>query len=436
MDIMKSSFTGLPAEVQVIFGIIITVITIWEVSVFLNMIERKRKWYLLFLAASMLFVSTILMQGLADLARDGCMIESAPGRILDRIPFWEGILLLVILVIVEYLLWKKEKNTPEYLTAQSVKETMDARTDGICYASMAGQPILVNRQMNEICGYLFQTEIMNVNDFWENLQKIQSSEKAKVIRTEPTLIIYFSDTEVWNFLKKEVIMKDTACQEVIAYDIAEQYQLNQELQNRNAKLNDVNKRLMKFNEEVESVTRQKEMLEAKMKVHDDLGRVLLALRAYLEEPENQKRCKELLAMWKYVVNSMTYEAGEKESKKTFEELKKIAELMNVEIILEGELPQTEQEQRVIYALLRESLNNMIKHAGGHRLYIKIDNSGDDVQICLNNDGKIPEQKIEEKGGLRNLRAMVESMDGDFYIESFPIFAIYVHLKKGDRLWER
>ena len=48
--------------------------------------------------------------------------------------------------------------------------------------------------------------------------------------------------------------------------------------------------------------------------------------------------------------------------------------MNVEIILEGELPQTEQEQRVIYALLRESLNNMIKHAGGHRLYIKIDNS--------------------------------------------------------------
>lgn len=59
---------------------------------------------------------------------------------------------------------------------------------------------------------------------------------------------------------------------------------------------------MKFNEEVETVTRQKEMLEAKMKVHDDLGRVLLALRTYLEEPENSKRRKELLAMWKYVVN--------------------------------------------------------------------------------------------------------------------------------------
>ena len=54
-------------------------------------------------------------------------------------------------------------------------------------------------------------------------------------------------------------------------------------------------------------------------------------------------------MWKYVVNSMTYEAGEKENKKSFEELKKIADLMDVEIIFEGELPQTEKEQRVIYA---------------------------------------------------------------------------------------
>ena len=97
---------------------------------------------------------------------------------------------------------EKRKNTPEYLTARSVKETLDARMDGICYASMEGQPILVNRQMNEICGYLFQTEIMNANDFWEDLQNIQTSEKAEVIRNEPSSILRFSDTKVWNFFEK------------------------------------------------------------------------------------------------------------------------------------------------------------------------------------------------------------------------------------------
>ena len=197
MDIMKRSFTELSKESQIILGIIITIITIWEIFAFLNMIERKRRWYLLSLAVGILIFSTILMQGLADLARGGHMTESVPGRILEKIPFSYGVLLLALLYGVEYLLWKKEKNTPEYLTARSVKETLDARMDGICYASMEGQPILVNIQMNEICGYLFQTEIMNANDFWEDLQNIQTSEKAEVIRNEPSLILRFSDTKVW-----------------------------------------------------------------------------------------------------------------------------------------------------------------------------------------------------------------------------------------------
>ena len=38
--------------------------------------------------------STILMQGLADLARGGHMTESVPGRILEKIPFSYGVLLL------------------------------------------------------------------------------------------------------------------------------------------------------------------------------------------------------------------------------------------------------------------------------------------------------------------------------------------------------
>ena len=55
-------------------------------------------------------------------------------------------------------------------------------------------------------------------------------------------------------LKKKVSMKDTSYQEIIAYDIAEQYQLNRSWKDRNTKLNDINRRLMKFNEEVETVT--------------------------------------------------------------------------------------------------------------------------------------------------------------------------------------
>ena len=109
MDIMKRSFTELSKESQIILGVIITIITIWEISAFLNMIERKEDGNLLSLAVGILIFQQLLMQGLADLARGGHMTESVPGRILEKIPFSYGVLLLAFLYGVEYLLWKKKK---------------------------------------------------------------------------------------------------------------------------------------------------------------------------------------------------------------------------------------------------------------------------------------------------------------------------------------
>ena len=428
---LGKSFGELPEEGQVFFGIMIIMITVFSIWLLMEMAGKKRKWCRTMLSLILVLASVVLLQGLADIVRS--KEASLPATVLaekvGRIPAIGGILILLILGIAEYVIWKREKNIPKSITSQSVKETMDARTDGICYASVEGQPILVNRQMNQICGKLFQTEILNLNHFWKTLYQVKTSETVEVVRTEPTLILRFSDTEVWNFRKKEVVMNGNIYQEVIAYDVSEEYQLNQELKFRNIRLNQVNERLMKFNEEVEEVTRQKEMLDAKMKVHDDLGRALIALRVYLAEPKNQKNREELLAMWKYIVASMEYEAGEKESRQTFEALKEMAHSMGVEVIADGEIPKSEKEQQILYMLLREGLNNMLKHAGGHRLYLEMRELEEGLRIRLTNDGKVPEHKIVEKGGLKNLRSMVELAGGTFYVESFPAFAIYVNLMR-------
>ena len=63
-----------------------------------------------------------------------------------------------------------------------------------------------------------------------------------------------------------------------------------------------------------------------------MGRVLLTLRTYLEEPENSKSARNFLQCGNIFVNSMTYEAGEKKTSH-FEELKKIADLMDHEVSL-------------------------------------------------------------------------------------------------------
>ena len=55
---------------------------------------------------------------------------------------------------------------------------------------------------------------------------------------------------------------------------------------------------------MEQVTREQEILNAKISVHDDIGRSSLTARVYLEQPEEKRNRKELLALWNYVISVM------------------------------------------------------------------------------------------------------------------------------------
>ena len=55
---------------------------------------------------------------------------------------------------------------------------------------------------------------------------------------------------------------------------------------------------------MEQVTREQEILNAKISVHDDIGRSSLTVRVYLEQPEEKRNRKELLALWNYVISVM------------------------------------------------------------------------------------------------------------------------------------
>ena len=150
------------------------------------MIERKEDGTCCHWQSVYSFFSIILMQEtFTDLyKRSGHMTESVPGRefLKDTIFIW--CFTTCTFCMGRIFTMGKRKNTPEYLTAPVCKGNTRCRMDGICYASMEGQPILVNRQMNEIYWIFISNRIMNANDFWEDLQNIQTSERSRSHRNE------------------------------------------------------------------------------------------------------------------------------------------------------------------------------------------------------------------------------------------------------------
>lgn len=331
------------------------------------------------------------------------------------------------------------KKSRDIITTRSIKESIDLLPDGVCFSTDRGMPILMNSRMRQLCTEFTGEGLMDTEKFWRDLR---NGNVRKGIRPLKQREAAFIDTngQVWDFRRSRLSYGGEKVTEISAVNITTQYHLHKELVARYERLNDVNSRLHHFSEEVEKVTREKEILAAKIKLHDEIGRSLLILRSYLTEtpeksiqtetPEKSAQTEKrdrsrLLPLWQYIVTSMQEGTILKEREDSLLLLKKEAADFNVDIFLEGLLPANPSVRNVIFAAVRECAGNTAKHARGDRLFITIHDTVENTEVFITNNGNAPGGSIHETGGLKNLRKMVEERGGSMQIKSSPVFVLHL-----------
>lgn len=395
------------------------------------------------LAFTFLFLSVqiLFLQAVSDVTV--VMTTGKKGTLLARVAGHgpAGLVLSVLAVsvltgIFQWLfLYKKSR---DMITTRSIKESIDLLPDGVCFSTDRGMPILMNSRMRQLCTEFTGEGLMDTEKFWRDLR---NGNVRKGIRPLKQREAAFIDTngQVWDFRRSRLSYGGEKVTEISAVNITTQYHLHKDLVARYERLNDVNSRLHHFSEEVEKVTREKEILAAKIKLHDEIGRSLLILRSYLTEtpeksaqtetpekstqtetPEKRDRSR-LLPLWQYIVTSMQEGTILKEREDSLLLLKKEAADFNVDIFLEGLLPANPSVRNVIFAAVRECAGNTAKHARGDRLFITIH----DTEVFITNNGNAPGGSIHETGGLKNLRKMVEERGGSMQIKSSPVFVLHL-----------
>lgn len=300
------------------------------------------------------------------------MTTEKKGTLLAHVAGHEpaGLVLSVLAVsvltgIFQWLfLYKKSR---DMITTRSIKESIDLLPDGVCFSTDRGMPILMNSRMRQLCTEFTGEGLMDTEKFWRDLR---NGNVRKGIRPLKQREAAFIDTngQVWDFRRSRLSYGGEKVTEISAVNITTQYHLHKELVARYERLNDVNSRLHHFSEEVEKITREKEILAAKIKLHDEIGRSLLILRSYLTEtpeksihtetPEKSAQTEKrdrsrLLPLWQYIVTSMQEGTILKEREDSLLLLKKEAADFNVDIFLEGLLPANPSVRNVI---LRQSGN--------------------------------------------------------------------------------
>ena len=415
-------FHLLPDLTRVLYGSCAVVLMVGALSLLTAVCIWHMERRYVACSAALSVLSILLMQGITDVS--DILLRANPtflslAKIMEHIPV-SVILVLLILTgaaegVMALLLWHRKKNM---LTPGAIKESLDSLPDGVCFFARDGQPLLVNKQMQQLSGELFGTEMPAAQDFWEQLVRTAGTVPSDA-DADPGITLRTSDGKVWEFHRQALKTAHAGIQEMIACDVTRQYRLRRELEERNWRLARIHERLHRYNLEVERIAAEKEVLNAKIQVHDDVGRTLLAFRSYLAQPEESRNRESLLALWQQTISALKNEAAPDEPDTDCALLHEAAQSVGVTLVCDGQMPEDETAREILTAAIHECLTNTVKHAGGDKLYCTVRSDETFVSAQLRNNGRQPTGEIQETGGLGNLRYTVESAGGTMKITSTP-----------------
>ena len=339
--------------------------------------------------------------------------------LLNRVPNIVFICLIAaftlgaVLLIIDFKRFRKNA-----LTAMSIQEATDTLPSGICCYFDSGRVLLVNEVMNEISSYLTGYDALNGHTLWN---AVKNKMENGVLKTDSDKVYYIS--------RSRLMLNGVELWEMIASDITVEYALNKELSEKNKQLEMRHEHLVNYGKLVEGYTIEKEMLDAKLRIHDDLGGLLIATKRFIEGKGTDD--ESIVSMWNVNISLLQNEELPYEED-AFKKIFKIADDLGFEIIVSGDLPENEADISVVACAMRECITNTIRHAEGDKMRVDIVRSGDTTLVSIINNGNAPEEKISETGGLSYLRRLAERNGWEMRIQSFPYYELNLTKKDGEK----
>ena len=353
---------------------------------------------------------------LLDFAVLAVLLSRLPeSETLSPVPWTAAALSLTALsLFASFTLWHKSRRQ---LSPVSIKESCDHLPSALCFAWENGLPCLKNLKMDELSHLLTGEALLNANDFW------------KTMELQP--IVTLKNGQTWNFERVRLGMSGKTVYQITGTNIPEEAQLQRELEEDNLRLKNMNRRLRQYGQDVQEATREKEILRAKTRVHDELGHALLQTRQFLSDTQGD--AESVCAAWRQNVRLLLGKYADEQRFDAFAQLARAAQAIGVTIERRGVFPAEGTESaQLVETAAHECLTNLVRHAGGTRLEIIGEKVASGWRIHYLNDGSAPSGPIVEGSGLTALRARTEAAGCAMDIEYAPHFELTLTLPQERR----
>ena len=93
------------------------------------------------------------------------------------------------------------------------------------------------------------------------------------------------------------------------------------------------------------------------------------------------------------------------------------------------MPQKTKVSEVFFEIIREAVTNAIIHADSKNIKIVINNNIENIEMIITNDGKKPNNIINENEGIKGMRRKLNEIGGILIIETDDNFLLKVIINK-------
>lgn len=194
----------------------------------------------------------------------------------------------------------------------------------------------------------------------------------------------------------------------------------------------MNRELRRLSENVQEMTREKEILEFKTRLHDEMGYGLTAVRQCLLQRKDPAELGASLEQMNKAVQLFRKDSETPPEENEWDVFVEDAAQLGVTVALQGPMPR--QRQQLLLTIARECITNAVRYAGANRLEITITPQGGGQRWQFENDGPPPaDPAITPGGGLTAIQRRVMQAGGTMEVQARPRYRLCVNLPKEETI---
>lgn len=423
---MMTCFHQASSAWQIVLLVISQFAVIFLAAIFILLFRRKCKLKkMIGMGAVLLLNATLYVLMQLD-----SRITGAEQGLHLHIPY--PVLMFITLLTISLGVWMIlcETNNRKKINNTSIKESFDTLPTGVCFFNEAGLPVLCNHAMERFSFAVCGKDVQFIADLENCLDKdFTPTTNAR----KDGRVFVLPDGRAWRLEKRSFAYENNNYTQYTATDVTELHDIRVEVQEENAHLRRVQEDLKRLSANVVAITREEEILNTKMRVHDEMGRCLVEARKYLRDHCNESISDDVISAWQRAV-SMIKHNNETTDEDMLLQVRKTCACVNLKLVETGKLPKEENAAYILACAVRECVTNAVRYAGATELYADFTETENEACVIISNNGKAPDSEIVEGGGLSTLRLRTERAGGSMSVQSFPEFKLTVKVPKERRAY--